>query len=483
MAMNRRTPAALLLLAASSLTLVYAADSGRWTVTPTRQVDDHQHAPTEGGDRLDPRFGAAGIVVTAIAPGQAGDYQQGMAIQRDGKILVGGTSDLGDDAGGFQWRLTRYTRSGDLDATFGSAGTVLTSMTSEGGFDERMIALAVQHDGKIVAAGSVQLGPDSAEDASALARYHSDGALDTSFGDGGIVVVDIAPGHDFVTQVLIDDNDRILVGGGCQHSFLARYKSDGRLDQSFNADGPRPGIVITEVSPAGDEILGMAFDGRGRIVAGGVSIADENGALNVSSTLARYLPDGTLDRSFNPRGDRPGIVVTPVAPGANWDVVFEVAIDRQGRILTAGDAYVGAGKGGYDIALSRYMPDGRLDSSFGRGGIVFLNPGPGDSDDDVQGLVIQANGRILIGGSTAATAFLFDSDFMVARYMPDGSLDPSFGTGGIVTTPTGPGGADDEIWAMALQNESSLVAAGECDQPSSGRDVCLVRYKLGDASH
>lgn len=68
---------------------------------------------------------------------------------------------------------------------------------------------------------------------------------------------------------------------------------------------------------------------------------------------------------------------------------------------------------------------------------------------------------------------------MLVRYNPDGSLDGSFGSGGIVVTPTAPGNADDEIFAIGLQHDAKLVAAGECDQPSTGRDVCVDRYKVG----
>jgi uncharacterized delta-60 repeat protein len=244
-----------------------------------------------------------------------------------------------------------------------------------------------------------------------------------------------------------------------------------------------PGLVITEVSSgdnANDNILGIVLDNHGRIVAGGYSITFNGQGPDVSSTLARYLSDGTLDASFNPDGPRPGIVVTSVAPGTGWDVIFDLALDRQGRIVTVGDAYVGAGAGGFDVALSRYLPDGTLDRSFGSGGIVLTNAGPHDSDDDAQAIAIQANGKILIAGSAAPTAFRVDSDFMVARYHPDGSVDKSFGVGGIAITPTGAERADDEIWAAAFQSGSTLVASGECDQLSTGRDVCLVRYGISD---
>ena len=101
--------------------------------------------------------------------------------------------------------MARYTRNGALDTGFGSRGTVLTNMSSVGEFDERLISLAVQRDGKIVAAGFVLTGPDSQD--SALARYNTDGTLDHSFGDGGKVVTNVAsePAHDFINQVLIDD--------------------------------------------------------------------------------------------------------------------------------------------------------------------------------------------------------------------------------------------------------------------------------------
>ena len=423
---------------------------------------------------LDKQFGTGGVVITPTAPGAGLDLQAGLAVQR-GKIVVGGVSLMGGPEG-LQWRIVRYTKKGALDPTFGSGGTVLTNMNELGGFDEEMFSVAIQSDGKIVTAGRI-LKSGGQED-TALARYNPDGTLDETFGDGGKVLTDVDTGHEFRQQVLIDDDGRILVGGGCRQFFLVRYLPDGTLDPSFNPDGPRPGINITEVTPTGEgngaAIESIAFDDRDRIVAGGYSFI----AFDLKSTVARYDPDGTLDPSFNPNGSQPGIVVTDMAPDGGFDVVFRVALDREGRIVTVGDAFVGVGNGLFDIALARYLADGSLDDSFGDGGMVFTNAGPGDSDDDAQGLAIQPNGKILVGGSAAPTAFRVDSDFMVARYESDGSLDDSFGTGGILKTPTAPGNADDEIWSMALHNGAKLVAAGECDQPETGRDVCVVRYQL-----
>src|SRR6185503_19320901 len=116
-------------------------------------------------------------------------------------------------------------------------------------------------------------------------------------------------------------------------------------------------------------------------------------------------------------------------------------------ILGAGDAFVGVGAGGFDVSLVRFLPDGNLDDAFGTGGVVLTNLGPGDSDDDAQGVAVQPDGHIVLAGSAAPTAFTFDSDFAVARFQSDGSLDESFGDGGIAITPTAPGTADDEIFA------------------------------------
>ena len=92
------------------------------------------------------------MVVTATAPGAGADLQNGLAIQPDGRILVGGSSDMGAAGGGHPWRISRYTHKGELDSTFGTGGTVTTSMSSASGIDEHVWNLTLDRDGKIVAA-------------------------------------------------------------------------------------------------------------------------------------------------------------------------------------------------------------------------------------------------------------------------------------------------------------------------------------------
>ena len=431
---------------------------------------------------LDPTFGDHGVVRTATAPDSGSDNTDGLAIQPDGRIVVAGSS--GPIAGDRLWRVSRYTIDGTLDPSFGSGGTVLTDIsTGTGGFNH-VYSLALQDDGKIVATGPA-FTPGGGYDFG-VARYLPDGRLDQSFGHGGKVITAIGPGthHDEARGVAVDGAGRIVVAGNATINrvgtkgfdlALVRYLPSGALDPSFNAGGDRPGIVTTDVAGYRDQLNDLMIDASGRLV--GVGTANFGGRGKTIFAVARYLTSGRLDPSFNPAGPLPGVATAKFAPPDSSDIAFAGAIDASGRILAAGSA--DSGDFTYDVALARFDPNGSLDGSFGTGGKVLTNVGPGNTDDDVQGVAIQRDGRILIGGSAAKTVFQVDGDSMVARYKPNGSLDPSFGNGGISVTPLAPGGRDDEIWAIALQTDSRLIAAAECVRPESGRDVCVARYKAG----
>ena len=288
--------------------------------------------------------------------------------------------------------------------------------------------------------------------------------------------------RDRAFEVAVLGDGKILIAGfadmgpgaGRRNFMLARYKPNGSLDATFGSGG----VVITRVAPADNNDLvatnGMTIDSAGRIVLVGQANMGA-GAGGVNSAVARYNPDGSLDISFD--GD--GIVTTAMAAGDDFDSFIAVATDSAGRIVAVGDAESGGLV--FDWALARYNPDGSLDGAFGSGGKVTTNVGPGNSDEDFEALVIQPTGTILVGGSTAATQVLVDSDFALGRFNPDGTLDRTFGNGGIVTTNTAAGNGSDEIYEIALENDAKLVVSGECEQAGTGRDVCVARYKIGDA--
>lgn len=424
--------------------------------------------------KLDSGFGTGGVVTTTST---GDDFQNGLAIQRDRRIVVGGSSDQGPAGGGQQWRISRYTHNGALDPSFGTGGTVTVGLSSAGGFDEHLWNLTLDGADRIVAAGEAVTATGGFD--VALARFNPDGSLDPSFGTGGKVTTAIGPGTrtDRAFEVALVAGGKIVVAGfadmgpgaGRRNFMLARYNPDGSLDATFGSGG----IVITPVAPGDNNDLittnGLTIDTAGRLVVVGQANLGA-GAGGVNAAVARYNANGTLDPSFD--GD--GVLTTALAPGDNFDSFVDVALDVQGRIIAGG----GADSGGFifDLALARFQADGSLDPSFGSGGKVTTNVG----DDDLEELVVLPSGKIVVGGSAAPTEILVDSDFLVARYNANGSLDGAFGSGGIVTVNTAAGAGSDEIYGAALQTDSKLVVSGECDQATTGRDVCLARLKVGD---
>ena len=175
---------------------------------------------------------------------------------------------------------------------------------------------------------------------------------------------------------------------------------------------------------------------------------------------------GVVDTSFHG-----GAQVLPIGDGEAYATAL--AVQPDGRVITVGRTSTLAG--GTDFAVMRHERDGTLDTSFGNGGKVVTAIAPGAGADAAQAVAIQPDGRILVAGSTATSAS--DLDFVVVRYLANGTLDASFGNGGKVVTPIGPSG--DRIHAIAVQDDGMIVVAGDSDRGSSasGIDFALARYR------
>jgi len=289
---------------------------------------------------------------------------------------------------------------GSLDRSFGSMGRVTTSFPAGGAWGN---ALAIQADGKIVVAGSV-------DGAFALARYDPDGSLDTSFGSSGLVTTSFAEGDAWGNALAIQANGLIVVGGSAGGKFaLVRYTIDGLLDSSFGSGGQ----LTTWFAGGRAWATAVTIQTDGKIVAAGGD--------GRKFALARYETNGALDNRFG--GD--GKVRTDFGPQAK-DYVIGATLQADGKI-------VAAGKSGYQwFALARYRTDGSLDQSFGDQGRIRTRFGPDlrASADDV---VVQADRKIVVAG-WAGNNYV---SFALARYRPDGTLDPSFGGDGRVKTDFG----------------------------------------------
>lgn len=431
---------------------------------------------------LDPSWGTKGLTRTAVAPEEGADFQNGLVIRSNGSVLVGGSSDMGEGQGGFNFRILGYTKRGVLDLSWGQGGVTATKVspgTSTDFLQEHIWALAAQPDGKIVASGHADEGAGVGGINFALARYTSDGVLDPSFGGDGIVTTAMAPGDntDRALGVLVQPDGKIVAIGGARQDAddsqestefaLARYNADGTLDSGFG-DGGRAYGTLTGGVP-----VELVLQPDGKIVVVGQVCVTESGT-SCRSAVARYNSDGSPDVSFGGTG----VVVTDVIEGF-FDSFFDAALQSDGKILGAGPACTGVSGRTCDFLVVRYNADGSLDTSFGGDGIVTLALGPPNHRDVAESIALDPLGRIVAAGASGPTGA--SGNFALARFNPDGTLDPSFGSGGIVITPTSdPAGGYDEIFNVGIDKTGKIVAAGECDRPETGTDVCVVRYKGSD---
>jgi uncharacterized delta-60 repeat protein len=398
----------------------------------------------------DTSFGTGGKVTTPI--GSSDDYAVALGIQSDGKVVAAGHSSNGIN---FDFALVRYNTNGSLDATFGSGGIVTTFIGS--GHDAAN-ALAIQSDGKIVAAGYSYNGSDYDF---ALVRYNTDGSLDTTFGSGGKVTTPVGSIEDVASALGIQSDGRIVAAGysyksdGNNYDFaLVRYNTDGSLDTTFGTNG----IVSTPIGSSNDYASSLGIQSDGRIVAAGYSY---NGSNN-DFALVRYNVNGTLDTGFGSGG----IVITSI--GSSNDAAHALVIQSDGKIVAAGSSF-NNNTSKYDFALVRYNSNGTLDTGFGASGIVTTSVGSGW--DVANALGIQPDGKIVAAGSSGIDIL---PKFAVVRYNANGTLDTGFGIGGIVTEPVG--SSDDYAIALGIQSSDGKIVAAGYSYNGSNYDFALVRF-------
>jgi uncharacterized delta-60 repeat protein len=374
------------------------------------------HAPSAfaaGGD-LDTSFAGDGTVTSGVT--HHGSGASGVAIQANGKIVVAGGS-LGANP---KFALARYKKNGSLSVAFGGDGKITTDFTD--GFDGAY-AVAIQADGKIVAAGT-------GDGAFALARYNADGTLDPTFGGDGKITTDFTDGFDEAYAVAIQADGKIIAAGGSVSVVaLARYNADGTLDPTFGGDGTV------------DEVNGFAVD----------MAIQADGKILTSDPLTRYNVDGTLDTTFTGGG-----------------VGDEIAIQADARIVTGWTDVecFGAGDCDYWLVLDRFNTDGTPDVTFGVNGEV----GPPFAYGYLNDIAIQDDGKIIACGGTGG-------GFILARYLADGTLDPAFGKKGEVWTNFTE--HVDGAMALAIQDDGKIVAAGTANEsrnPDVTPEFAVSRY-------
>ncbi len=415
---------------------------------------------------IDPTFGSGGYVKTALT--NSGDFAHGVLLQSNGDLIAYGAANT---SAGASFGLARYTPNGNLDTTFDQSGVVVTSkvggttISGTGGSDDAAYGVsqaALQSDGRIVAVGSKH-GSYGVVTASYIVRYNSNGSVDTTFGNKGLVT--IPSGFTVFSVLLQPSNGDIVVGGTSGSAFgLLRCTPSGTLDATFGSSGA---VTTTlAIGNGGKGYLALALD-NGAIVAAGYSgISGELLTTQTSWIVARYSLSGNLEPTFGTGG----IVTTTCGPHLYAGTVTVSLLVQPNSQIVA----VGSGTGGNNHTawqLARYNADGSLDSTFGSGGIVISNPTGGDA---ANGAALEPNGQIVVVG-WGGLGNSYTASPQVGVFNSDGSVDTSFGSGGFLRQPLY--NNEDLGGGVVIQPDGKIVTAATAYGNNNGAgNFLLARY-------
>ena len=378
-----------------------------------------------------------GVLSFDSASAAPADFASSVVHQPDGKILIAGSTGAGADA---DFLLTRLNADGSLDLSFGIDGYVTTDF--DGGSDNGK-NIVLQSDNSIVVGGQVtkdgviQFG---------LARYTSTGMPDMNYGTDGKTYLDVSGIEQRLNGLAIQDDNKVVAAGwanitGNFNFLIARYNTDGTLDTSNfgNPDGYR----LLDLDGGFDVGLDVKIqDSDQKIVVGGWS--QVNG--NVDFTVIRLNTDGTVDNSFGNSG------VATTAIGTGRDDGIALTLQPDGKIILAGISQIGSRE---EIALVRYRTDGTLDLDFGVAGIRTTD----------LGTVLARSLDISLNGDKIVAAGHADTTSIILQYDANGTLDPTFGTGGIYEADLS---ETNELYSnVSISDDGQIVAVGQFNSGSS----------------
>jgi len=415
---------------------------------------------------LDPSFGSGGVA--KLFEGNEGEsYADAVAVQPDGKIVIAGYEESNTI-------VVRLLPNGDLDPSFGVGGKATTVIP---GGESGAFAIALQPDGKIVAAGSGKAFGGINSDFF-FARYNPDGSPDESFGGGtGHVLFPVGAENDEAQAVTVGAGGRIAATGtvdlpGSDLGLgVVVLEPGGTPDASFGGDGSL--VEETANGDGDDRGLAVALLDEGRVLLGDSCGAGRGNGF----VLLQLLANGNPDPGF---GGGDGIVETPI-PGEGLPEglgrITDFVVLPDGRIVASG---YGADYGGtpptYNstVAVVGYTPEGELDPSFADGGIFKTRI---DNEGAAEAIALGEKGRIYLGGYYEDPTSTMNTDW-VGRLDANGLPDPTFGVGGfVIRSDTAPFG--EAIEDIAVDPEDRLVTIGSAYGGKNTSWVSLTRY-LGD---
>lgn len=381
-------------------------------------------------------------------------------------------------------------QAGALDTTFGTgtddgtpAGVVGTWL---GKGDDVANAIVSQPDGKVVVVGNHGNGKDNDI---FIARYTVDGALDESFGSGadgvpkGIVAIPMPGSNEFATTVALQADGHIVVGGyrqkdGNTDMIALRVAADGTLDKGFGRpkNGAPEGMLTIALAGGNEDVRAIAITADSKIVLAGNAVGKDGGTNMV---VVRLNPDGTPDTSFAPGSNGGADGFNAVALGTGDDVVNDMALTSDGKIVLAGTHGL---KGKPNVTVLRLEPTGALDQSFGVDDSDGTPPGVvsltfGGSNEVARGVAVDPQGRIVVAAESVGQDGT--TDIVVARLKPDGLADQEFA----VAENGLPAGAarasasngNDNATDVVLDSQGHIIVAGYHQEGGESR-VSILRF-------
>jgi uncharacterized delta-60 repeat protein len=406
---------------------------------------------------LDLLFGISGKVATTTGYSEKANA---MALQTDGKIVVAGVQDVFLGRG----LVVRYNADGSLDTTFGTGGFVFESAHSS--HETLFNAVAIQSDGKIVAAGYFVETGGCPRDQSWVVRYNANGTRDTTFGGGDgevetpYLYPDGCPADSYHNGLALLNSGKIVVAGASRNASAnldfaaARLNSNGTLDTSFSVDG----LATISIGTHHDAANAVRIQSNGKTLLAGYSY---NSVTGNNFALVKLETSGLVDFGFGSAGK--------VTTDTGWDDSINSVAFSGSNIVAAGKQSNGAT--GVDFSLARLnSTNGILDTTFDGDGKV--KTAFGAFYDIAFGIALQSDGKIVAAGYGRGWTDT-THNFALSRYNTNGSLDTTFNVDGKQTTDFS--GYDDYGTAVAIQPDGKILVAGYAWN-GLDYDVALARY-------
>ena len=351
--------------------------------------------------------------------------------------------------------LARYNTDGSLDTSFSGDGKLTMAVAPDTYIQS--VKIVPQLDGKILAASVSSLGYT-------VTRYLSNGDLDTTFGTGGTLTksLPVGAGATFASDIVVQADGKILVAGravvNAQMDFaVERYNVDGSSDTTFGANGR----AFADIG-VNDSLYGIVVQADGKILL--------NGAVSYSQDnvygIARLNANGTLDTSFSGAG-----TLSQTFTGGSLYLNGAMAVQTDGKVVIGGGTYTNA-NGNSGMMLMRYTADGGVDTSFNGKGSVTLRVEDG-APPNIHAILAQKDGKILAAGNISSDKQA--AHIVVMRFLADGSLDQTFGTKGFADAPIArDGGSYILPKQLLIQSDGKILVLGADDKADG--DFALVRY-------